>query len=95
MPFGKFSPCTTMTPDLTLTFRVFLRGLALLDAPVPLPVFALHLLPYGSPVSDKGCNQSINQSNINQYWMTVIIDQSILDDGYFNRRKQHKTARTQ
>ena len=36
-------------------------GLALLDALVPLPVFVLYLLPYGSPVSDKGCNQSINQ----------------------------------
>ena len=45
---------------------MFLRGLALLDAPVPLPVFALYLLPYGSPVSDKGCNQSINQ-----YWYVV------------------------
>ena len=42
-------------------FWVFLRGLALLDAPVPSPVFALYLLPYGSPVSDKGCNQAINQ----------------------------------
>ena len=28
-----------------------------------LPVFALYLLPYGSPVSDKGCNQSINQTS--------------------------------
>ena len=47
-------------PTRVLIFRVFLRGLALLDAPVPLPVFVLYLLLYGSPVSDKGCNQSIN-----------------------------------
>ena len=46
-------------PTRVLVFRVFLRGVALLDAPVPLPVFALYLLPYGSPVSGKGYNQSM------------------------------------
>ena len=39
-----FSPCPEL-PTRVLIFRVFLRGLALLDAPVPLPVSALYLLP--------------------------------------------------
>ena len=53
-------PPSPELPTRVLISRVFLRGLALLDAPVPFPAFALYLLPFGSPVSDKGCHQSIN-----------------------------------
>ena len=50
-------------------------GLALLDAPVPLPLFALYLQPYGSPVSDKGCNQSINQFTLDlDTWTRVNLN---------------------
>ena len=48
-------------------FRVFLKGLALVDAPVLFPIFALYLLPCGLWIS-KDMGQQMGYRGLEWNW---------------------------
>ena len=63
-------------------FRVFLKGLALVDAPVLFPIFALYLLPCGLWIS-KDMGQQMGYRGLEWNWpkeaMNIPIWAGVVD----------------